>query len=982
MTNGLVRVAARRTHRGFSAGFWLTTLFLLGALALGPGARAAGTGYWHTSGNQILDANNQPVRIAAINWYGFETTTFVAHGLWIADYKAILDRIKSSGFNTVRIPYSDQMMTQNPVLGTLNINRNGINTDIAANATALDVLDKIIAYCGQIGLRVMLDNHRSNAGNSAQENGLWFTSEFPESTWLANWRALTTRYLGNTTVVAMDLRNEPHASACWGGDPAGCSATNDWHAAATRAGNAILAINPNLLIVVEGHDRYNNSFTWWGGMLRGVATRPVVLNVPNRLVYSAHDYGPTEANQPWFNGSATPASLNAIKDQNWGFIYNNNTAPMFVGEFGTLNGNADIQSTTPGSQGQWFSATVSYFQGKPWMSHAYWAMNGNDRYALFNDSFNGIVNPAKLSLLQTIQFPLDQQPGNVPAITSVTPTTVLPGGAVTINGSNFGTTQGTSTVRFGAITVTAITSWSASQIAVTAPTNLPPGAYAVVVTVNGVSSNAATINVPVVDNFPPAITSLSPASGGAGLAINVVGTLFGATQGTSTVRFGNTVATVLLWANTNVLVTVPNLAPGTYPVTVTVGGRVSNAPSFLVIPQRLNSVTPNTANPGASVTLAGTGFGATQGTSTVNFGSMNAAVTSWSNTQIVATVPNVPVNTAVGLTVTVNGVASNPVNFLVTSPVPPAITTLSPTSGAAGSVVTITGSSFGGFQGSSTVRFGATNATIVSWSNTQLSVMVPAIAAGLVQVNVIVNGNLSNSVNFTVTTVTQPNYTLACPATLTVNRSANGAVTCTLTRTNFTGAVSFSAAGLPTGVTAAFNPASTTGNSTTVTFTAAANATLGAANVTISAAAVGLTTRTAPGALTIANGPTGGVVTATGAVASNSPWFAEEQVRFGNTATLTALTVTLTVARNPASLVSSGQYNTIGGSTITQSVSTTSTQVVYTWTLAAGQQLAAGTGRTFAAQMSPGGNAHPTAGDSWTVTYTSGGSSTTTNGTF
>ena len=250
-------------------------LMMLAALLVAASARAAGAGYWHTSGNRILDSANQPVRIASINWYGFETTTFVAHGLWINDYKAILNLIKSSGFNTVRIPYSDQMMSQNPVLGTMNINRNGINTDIAADARALDVLDKIIAHCGTIGLRVILDNHRSNAGNSAQESGLWFTSEFPESTWLANWRALTTRYNGNTTVIGMDLRNEPHNSACWGGDPAGCSSANDWHAAATRAGNAILAINPNLLIFVEGNDRYNNSFTWWGGMLRGVASRPV-----------------------------------------------------------------------------------------------------------------------------------------------------------------------------------------------------------------------------------------------------------------------------------------------------------------------------------------------------------------------------------------------------------------------------------------------------------------------------------------------------------------------------------------------------------------------------------------------------------------------------------------------------------------------------------------------------------------------------------
>ena len=192
---------------------------LLGALLLATGARAAGTGYWHTSGNQILDANNQPVRIAAVNWYGFETTTFVAHGLWASDYKNILNLIKSSGFNTVRIPLSDQVVAQNPVPPATAINRNGMNTDWPANATALQILDRIIAHCSSIALRVILDNHRSNAGDSAQEEGLWYTSAWPESTWLANWRALTTRYLGNTTVIGMDIRNEPHGPVCWGGGP-------------------------------------------------------------------------------------------------------------------------------------------------------------------------------------------------------------------------------------------------------------------------------------------------------------------------------------------------------------------------------------------------------------------------------------------------------------------------------------------------------------------------------------------------------------------------------------------------------------------------------------------------------------------------------------------------------------------------------------------------------------------------------------------
>ena len=56
-------------------------------------ASAAGAGYWHTSGNKILDANGAEVRIAGVNWYGFETTDFLVHGLWAQDYKSVLNTI-------------------------------------------------------------------------------------------------------------------------------------------------------------------------------------------------------------------------------------------------------------------------------------------------------------------------------------------------------------------------------------------------------------------------------------------------------------------------------------------------------------------------------------------------------------------------------------------------------------------------------------------------------------------------------------------------------------------------------------------------------------------------------------------------------------------------------------------------------------------------------------------------------------------------
>ncbi len=81
---------------------------LIGALA--PAAFAAGSGYWHTSGRKILDSNGNAVRIAGINWFGFETSNKVVHGLWARDYKSMLNQIASLRYNTLRLPYSDDIL--------------------------------------------------------------------------------------------------------------------------------------------------------------------------------------------------------------------------------------------------------------------------------------------------------------------------------------------------------------------------------------------------------------------------------------------------------------------------------------------------------------------------------------------------------------------------------------------------------------------------------------------------------------------------------------------------------------------------------------------------------------------------------------------------------------------------------------------------------------------------------------------------------
>ncbi|HKX29766.1 MAG TPA: hypothetical protein VJ302_18900 [Blastocatellia bacterium] len=97
-----------------------------------------------------------------------------------------------------------------------------------------------------------------------------------------------------------------------------------------------------------------------------------------------------------------------------------------------------------------------------------------------------------------------------------------------------------------------------------------------------------------------------------------------------------------------------------------------------------------------------------------------------------------------------------------------------------------------------------------------------------------------------------PDFELSIdPASLTMNAGASATSTIAITRSGeFTGSVSLNASGLPAGVTAAFNPASTTGTDSILKLTASRTARIGHANVTITGTGGGLT-RTATMSLTV-----------------------------------------------------------------------------------------------------------------------------------
>ncbi|CAN5587136.1 cellulase family glycosylhydrolase [soil metagenome] len=412
------------------SGYIMFLLWL--ALLLAPTSASArpatptglGEGFWHAHGSQLLDSANHPVRIAGINWYGFETVQAVPGGLDVQDYKAILQTIKRNGYNTIRIPFSSQMI-ESPIVPSIKFSNAAgpINTDLRG-LNSLQILDKISIAAGAQGLKVILDNHRSEAGDGPESNGLWYTQTYSEAAWIEDWQMLAQRYAANSTVLGFDLRNEPHnaasGGACWG-----CGSANDWRLAAERAGNAVLAINPRLLIFVEGVDAYEKDFYWWGGNLMGVRSAPVRLSAAQQLVYSAHDYGPVEAPQKWFtpdNPSAmSDTILNAVWTKHWAYIVQEGIAPVWLGEFGVELPAASLPNAAAAPlanpnlalEGIWFQSMTAFLAHDPRISWTYWTLNATDRYGLLNPNYDAPRSALRQQALATIQLPLAIRPRSV-----------------------------------------------------------------------------------------------------------------------------------------------------------------------------------------------------------------------------------------------------------------------------------------------------------------------------------------------------------------------------------------------------------------------------------------------------------------------------------------------------------------------------------------------------------------------------------------
>ncbi|WP_213816320.1 cellulase family glycosylhydrolase [Glaciihabitans sp. dw_435] len=428
------------------------------AVVPAPSASAAApatSGWLHTDGSAIRTSAGKTYIIKAVAWFGMETSNCAPHGLWQIGLDAGLTTIKSMGFNTIRLPFS------NECLAATSTN----SIDFSLNPTLkgkkpLQVMDIFIAKAKAKGLNVILDRHRPDSG---AQSALWYTAQWSEARWIGDWKSLAKRYKSQSNVIGFDLHNEPHGTACWG-----CgNAKTDWRAAANRAGNAVLAVNPNVLIIIEGVENQSTGSTWWGGGLADVLAKPVKLAVSKRVVYSPHDYPSSIYAQKWFSAANYPKNLPGVWDKNWGLIAKKKVAPILLGEFGSK-----LETT---SDKQWMSTLVTYLKTTG-MSYAYWSFNPNsgDTGGLLKDDWTslqtaklaalkpllGTTKPVPVGSTKPVAVPATPAPPNTPSTTApVTPapsTTTQP-----TPGASSGKSAGTVAV---AVTWTPQSWWNAGYV--------------------------------------------------------------------------------------------------------------------------------------------------------------------------------------------------------------------------------------------------------------------------------------------------------------------------------------------------------------------------------------------------------------------------------------------------------------------------------------------------------------------------------------
>lgn len=353
-----------------------------------------------TDGDRIVDMNGTEVWLTGCNWFGYNTGSNIFDGVWACNMREALESIADHGFNLLRIPISAELLLQWSQGEYPQANFNHAYNPELESMNSLEIFDYALDILRANGVKVMLDIHSLPTDAMGHMLPLWYTDNFSEQDYLDALDWVSARYANNDTVIAFDLKNEPHGKASepehaiWNES----EDQNNWRRVAQLAGNVILDNNPNALIMIEGIQIFpvnpaSNNFTstndedyynsWWGGNLRAVEYYPIDFGTPERnaqIVYSPHDYGPAVYAQPWFEGGFTYESLyEDYWHDAWLYIDEDGIAPLLIGEWGGFMTGDNLTWMT------YMRQLIAEYH----LNHTFWCFNANsgDTGGLVLDDF-------------------------------------------------------------------------------------------------------------------------------------------------------------------------------------------------------------------------------------------------------------------------------------------------------------------------------------------------------------------------------------------------------------------------------------------------------------------------------------------------------------------------------------------------------------------------------------------------------------------
>jgi hypothetical protein len=286
--------------------------------------------------------------------------------------------------------------------------------------------------------------------------------------------------------------------------------------------------------------------------------------------------------------------------------------------------------------------------------------------------------------------------------------------------------------------------------------------------------------------------AISPQQGKTGDVITLHGNNFSTIPANNIVKFNDTFATVKTASATQLTVEVPAGVTGYYydsyiTISVIVGSQLVQKPGFKILPS-FTDFSPKSGTFGDVITITGSNF---YGHSySIRLGEVSVSANTNNNNSLTFSIPSTITSESFKITIVVDYNATTvvelPGEFTMIKPV---ISSISPTTGIGGSIVTLTGTGFSNYYYyANTVKFGSVQASIYNSTSTELKVYVPS---GLV-----IGESYDVTVFTGVHTATAPSqFTVGSPSiTDFTPKTANNNSYITITGTNFgnfTGSVLF-----------------------------------------------------------------------------------------------------------------------------------------------------------------------------------------------